>query len=1046
MKRFSKILALTLALFMILPAAVSAGANPDKIIGSINYGVGNYVVMANDNYFGIIPAKEWKSGSVTYNDGFGTTNPLGLARMGAAWQSGMQSLPLFEMLAYDRTTGAFNPGKLVSLTPTEEKDVLKYKLPDDKYGFSYDPEKQGANDAFYAHPSEKYSPVVSFTAPGDGVYTWTMTFKRQYAANQAVDKNHPLTNALNGTQLKFYKNHEQIRRFVINDAAERNLTVTATLNRGDVIYLEFDPVHNNISADGFTVSNLKVYLDQHYTGKLDAEYDNAGQKPLQSFAFMSDLHTDEDIMLDKNEPVYGTVTNAFKFIKDRGNVDAIFYAGDLISDNAHHDNSPEYKYAYWTNENIDWTLKHMFYEGKKATEGGKGMIFAVAGNHDKDAGYVASYDKTTGKYMGNENDIFFTDYYTRYTSDDSLSGEAMEVLRYNDMWKYDEGGKEGDYNSYYNEVLCYRYNVGGIEVLGVSQARCNNPEYASDPQKSHHNCQGIYTAQGKWVVEQLEKIGKDKTVIVMAHYHMNDMGTAGNIMTDAFEEYTNVIYVYGHVHHGGDQTEAWFNTVERIQTLGDRVQLGDGSYATNGWHYAYIGGMWNTEWNKSYAQDSNTAQITTIDFYNDHITIQTHNVGTEYVGNKVLTSYTIKREMRELTGYTGDGSGDVTVPEANNYTDNQKYVPTTVESLKKIYTMDLGINKLEHGAFKLTGVYDPTYAKLKLSEKATPTSWSADYEEHTVNGNGLVQTTQRPEWGAKFDMRAEVGYSSAMVFTAPTAGAYAYEADLGKCSMNGGKITIKVMKGGTIIRELLPSSITPEFKVEGNIYLEEGEDLRIVISKYDYDGNTGGNEIAVKGFVVKEYAKYTMPAAQSGNSNTGTSFCQHRGGTATCTNKAVCTKCGEPYGEYNKENHESTTESYITDSTHRIVFKCCGLEIAPEGEHDFINSKCTICSFVCDHDGYMKDGQCLNCDPSVAGVAPPNPGYVAPNTSDKETTAPDNTTPDNTTAPEETTAPDSTDEEPSILSPLALYAIVATIALVIAIVFGIVVVKKFSKK
>ena len=232
MKRLTKILALILALFVILPAAVSAGANPDQIIGGINNGVGNYVVSANDNYFGIMP------GHSSCDDGFGTSNPIGLARMGAAWQSGMSSLPLFEMLAYDRTTGAFNPGKLISLTPSVDGSILKYDFPDN-YGFSYDPSKQSTSDAFYAHPSEKYTPVVSFTAPTDGVYTWSLTFKRQTAANVAVDSNHPLTNSVNGTQLKYYKNHEQIRRFVINDASARTLTVTATLNRGDVIYLEF---------------------------------------------------------------------------------------------------------------------------------------------------------------------------------------------------------------------------------------------------------------------------------------------------------------------------------------------------------------------------------------------------------------------------------------------------------------------------------------------------------------------------------------------------------------------------------------------------------------------------------------------------------------------------------------------------------------------------------------------------------------------------------------------------------------------------------------
>ncbi|MBE6581796.1 MAG: metallophosphoesterase [Ruminococcaceae bacterium] len=1064
MKRFIKIIALMLSLFMIIPMAVSAGANPDLIVGSINYGVGNYVVMANDNYFGIYPGH-------AIDDGFGTSNPLGLAKMGPAWYAqatAIKQMPLFEMLAYDRTKGAFNPGTLLSLTPSVDGTALKYNFPD-QYGFSYKPGEQVAADAFYAHPSEKYTPVVSFTAPTDGVYTWSMTFTRQYRANTQTDANHPLTNGMNGTQLKFYKNHDQIRRFVVNDNSPRHLTVSTTLNRGDVIYLEFDPVHNNIGADGFTVTDLRVYIDQHYTGELDAEYDNSGQKPLQSFAFMSDLHTDENIMLDKNEPVYGTVTNAFKFIKDRGNVDAVFFAGDIISDNAHHDNVPEYKYSYWTPQNIDWTLTHIFTEGKKATEGGNGKVFAVAGNHDKDAGYVAAHDKTTNAYV-KANDIFHTDYYTRYTSKNEYSGAASKVLHYNDMWKYVDGGKAGDFNSYYNEVLCYRYNVGGIEIIGISQARCNNPATSSDPQKSLHNCQGIYPAQSKWVVEQLEEIGKDKTVIIMSHYNMNDMRigadlTAGNILTDAFEEYTNVIYVYGHVHHGGNQTEAWYNTVERIQTLGDRVQLDDGSYATNGWHYAYIGGMWNTEYNKSYAQDSTTAQITTIDFYNDHITIQAHNVGTDYVGNKVLTSYTIKREMKQLTGYKGNGSGNVTVPESNKYAENQQYVPKSVSSVKNTYTMNLGINKLSNGQFKLTGIYDPTFGKLRLSDKATATSWSAAYVEHRANGVGLIVSTQAPKEGGLFDMRAEVGYSSAMVFTAPAAGAYGYSTDMIKVSPSAGQVTVRVMKGAKIIKELLPKDITKEFKVSGNVYLEAGEDLRIVVSKYDFDSRTSGNEVAVKNFVVKQYGKYTMPVVESGGSNTGTGACVHTGGTASCNQKAICTKCGQPYGSYNMNNHASNkVNKYITDGTHKATYVCCGTVVIPEGSHSFVKGKCNVCSFICDHDGYMQDGKCLNCDPSVAGMAPPSSNTPEPEVSEDEITVPDNMTdPDDVTEPEDTediddtTVPDVSSDENGDkkgkddggsdgVSPIVVYIIVAVVAVAIAGAAGFIIIKKAPKK
>ena len=51
----------------------------------------------------------------------------------------------------------------------------------------------------------------------------------------------------------------------------------------------------------------------------------------------------------------------------------------------------------------------------------------------------------------------------------------------------------------------------------------------------------------------------------------------------------------------------------------------------------------------------------------------------------------------------------------------------------------------------------------------------------------------------------------------------------------------------------------------------------------------------------------------------------HKGGVATCNEKAKCNECGEEYGEFNPENHTSTELVYVSNGngTHKIAHKCC---------------------------------------------------------------------------------------------------------------------------
>ena len=56
--------------------------------------------------------------------------------------------------------------------------------------------------------------------------------------------------------------------------------------------------------------------------------------------------------------------------------------------------------------------------------------------------------------------------------------------------------------------------------------------------------------------------------------------------------------------------------------------------------------------------------------------------------------------------------------------------------------------------------------------------------------------------------------------------------------------------------------------------------------------------------------------------------CDHTGGTATCTKKAVCVSCGVEYGDLNAENHDPAAEWTQTDGKHYHICKNgCGTHL-----------------------------------------------------------------------------------------------------------------------
>ena len=78
----------------------------------------------------------------------------------------------------------------------------------------------------------------------------------------------------------------------------------------------------------------------------------------------------------------------------------------------------------------------------------------------------------------------------------------------------------------------------------------------------------------------------------------------------------------------------------------------------------------------------------------------------------------------------------------------------------------------------------------------------------------------------------------------------------------------------------------------------------------------------------------------------------HIGGTADCQHKAVCDVCGQPYGELDASNHTGGIRWAQTAETHQAFYLCCGAAAGAEANHSWNDeSVCTECGYGCAHTG-----------------------------------------------------------------------------------------------
>ncbi len=107
----------------------------------------------------------------------------------------------------------------------------------------------------------------------------------------------------------------------------------------------------------------------------------------------------------------------------------------------------------------------------------------------------------------------------------------------------------------------------------------------------------------------------------------------------------------------------------------------------------------------------------------------------------------------------------------------------------------------------------------------------------------------------------------------------------------------------------------------------------------------------------------------------------HTGGTATCTAAAVCTVCGQSYGETDQSNHSGTATWTTTATTHEKKWSCCHVEVVASEDHEWENGKCTVCDYVCLHNGgtatCTAQAECTTCGEAYGELASHTLTHVA---------------------------------------------------------------------
>ena len=281
----------------------------------------------------------------------------------------------------------------------------------------------------------------------------------------------------------------------------------------------------------------------------------AQEKPILTFACVSDLHAQQDFITDPNNiRIRESATKTLSKIKAEENVDLIVLGGDYTSNN--------------TIPQSSWQItKDLLIEASRgAFNGTKTPVIYVNGNHEYE---VANYDAIPKPY--NAGDYYDVPMKTDigalpaeecfYETAINGTGEAFELL------------------------AAYHYVVNGFDFVVL-----NGGKYLFETASSY----AYSTESVDWVANKLEEIyatDKDKTVFFLVHIPFSDSNRLSNKnkgmdryssttpqfavnLKNTLAKYPNLIMLYGH-DHGTDSAYIRSSTEERVT-----VYAADGSKYT----------------------------------------------------------------------------------------------------------------------------------------------------------------------------------------------------------------------------------------------------------------------------------------------------------------------------------------------------------------------------------------------------------------------------------------------------------------------------------
>ncbi|MBQ4322352.1 MAG: metallophosphoesterase [Clostridia bacterium] len=348
------------------------------------------------------------------------------------------------------------------------------------------------------------------------------------------------------------------------------------------------------------------------------------EEPLMRIVMMSDLHVEYNLQA-KEKPIRFSIAKACAYARelteDKG-VDVVLVGGDMSGGR-----------GTWSQKMIPATMQSIYDYLSGMTKDGKVMF--VTGNHDPEPSVKAN-TQIGDEYSGD---------YSSFMKEGC--GEFVSALYAEDI----------DAPSPYNELLCYRYTINGIEFIGLNTPYLENQAKVS----------GLYAEQGEWLTEEMKAIGADKTVILFCHYPFSSVrtiespsvqaagNTCGSALKQVLDAYPNVIYCYGHV-HSGDKWWAKTSTADIVKPQGAASLVDRGVYKTNKFINAHMGSMgyYDNEYQPGglSASDPLVVQFVMIELYANRIVFQAHNTGMKYApgGKKDVTPLIIARDLAAQFG------------------------------------------------------------------------------------------------------------------------------------------------------------------------------------------------------------------------------------------------------------------------------------------------------------------------------------------------------------------------------------------------------------